>query len=1046
MDMKTLHRIFAAASFTLAAIVYLMTVQPTVPFWDCGEFSSAAIWQQVPHPPGTPVFLLIGNVFHTLIPFGDSGWRVNLAAVFSGAFSVLFMYLITVKVINNFFKKAENMGEAIAIYGSAFVAAAALTFSDTMWFNSVESEVYATSLTFVAAIVWLMMIWNEKSNEPGNERYLLLIAYLIGLSIGVHLLSILTVFSIAMVVYYRKYKFSIGSFLLMTVIAVLVFYLIYPIIVKWIPAFLAGHTAGKSQAREYAIDNSLFLQLVAIGSIIGAAYALFYGMKKKINWLNLAATAFLLMIFGYSTYTQILLRSNANPPMNENEPKDLTRLTSYLGREQYGDAPSWPRRYQTDDMFVRIYNSRDDKGNYVYGEWYPPSRGEARRKDGTAIGTNEFTKINSSGEINYLVKYQMNHMYWRYFGWNFIGRKSDVQDARTAWFSNKSDPDIQTLNYKSGYADQFPVRFFALPLLFGLIGLIFHFKKDPKMAFVYLIMFLLMGVLTALAQNQQDPQPRERDYFYAGSFFVWCIWIGMGAFSLKESLGKGRMTTTIAIPVLILSLLLVPVNMAIGGWKIHSRAGNYLPFDYSYNILQSVEPNAILFTNGDNDTFPLWFIQDVVGVRRDVRVVNLSLGNTLWYVDQLKNRQPWGTDKIPLTFADDSLQVKDEADPKALSYDFGEAINVAIPVKREILEKYTDDPAILADGHFRFKWTGKNYTQMEGKEIFLFRVQDKLILNILQNTRFERPVYFSNTVGPDAYSGLEAFFRYEGMAMRICPVPQNTGNSLSMDIDIMEKSLMNVDNSDNYSTDFKYGFKMRNLNAPSIYYDEVHRRLMNTYRSLYLTYASYMLQNQNQPEKAIAILDKMDELISTEQFPLELDFEMRIAKMYETAGMQEQAFKYADMCIATSMELINKPYLNPNIFYFEALGRRIGPHQAAAYMYELKGEFNNAIEIMNRLGAYMEGIISRGDINLSQQERDQIRYNLIEVFRFNDEMTVENVLASKGKDAAIDTLEKMIQNLSPDKIEDQYRNQALRAKLMQLQEGAQDSTPDLLDF
>ncbi len=1032
MDNKTLHRVFAVASFALAAVVYILTVQPSVPFWDCGEFSSAAIWQQVPHPPGTPVFLLIGNVFHNLIPFGDPGWKVNLAAVFSSAFTVLFAYLITVKVILNFYKKPDNIGEAIAVFGSGFVAAAALTFSDTMWFNSVESEVYATSLTFVAAIVWLMMVWNEKHDHPGHERYLLLIAYLIGLSIGVHLLSILTIFSLVMLVYFRKYKFSVGSFILMTIISVVIFFIIYPFIIKWIPAFLAGHTAGKTQAREYAIEDSIFLQIIAIGSIAGAGYLLWYGLKKKVEWLNLAATAFLLIIFGYSTYTQILLRSNANPPMNENEPKDLTRLTSYIGREQYGDAPTWPRRYQTDEMFVRNYTARDEKGNYIYGEWYPPGRGEARRKDGTAIGTNEWTRINTSGEINYLIKYQMNHMYWRYFGWNFIGRKSDVQDAGTAWFANKADPDVQSLNFKSGYADQFPIRFFALPLLFGLIGLIFQFTRDPKMAFIYLVMFLLMGVLTALAQNQQDPQPRERDYFYAGSFFVWCIWIGLGAFSLKESLGKQKITTVVAVPVLIVSLLLVPVNMAVGGWKIHSRAGNYLPFDYSYNILQSVEPNAILFTNGDNDTFPLWFLQDVIGVRRDVRVVNLSLGNTLWYVDQLKNRQPWGAEKIPLSFSDDSLQVLDEADPKALSYDFGEAQNITIPVKREILERFTDDPTILADGNFRFKWTGRSYTKMDGKEIFLFRVQDKLILNILQNTRFERPVYFSNTVGPDAYSGLEPFFRYEGMAMRICPVPQGSQTAVSMDIDIMEQCLMNVDNSDNFSREHAYGFKMRNLNNPSVYYDEVHRRLMNTYRSLYLTYASHMLQTMNEPAKAVAILDKMDEMISYKQFPMELDFELRVAKMYETAGIMDKAKYYADLTIASAQELINKPFLNPNAFYLEAIGRRIGPHQAAAYMYELKGEYSNAIEMMNRLGAYMQSIINRTDIGISQQERDQIRFNLIEVVRFNDEMTIKDVTEKQGKEAAIDTIEKLIKSLSPESMEDQYRSQALQRKLREL--------------
>ncbi|MDX9789753.1 MAG: DUF2723 domain-containing protein [Candidatus Kapabacteria bacterium] len=1034
MDNKSLHKIFGTLSFLLAAITYIMTVQPSVPFWDCGEFTAAATWQQVPHPPGAPLFLMLGKVFQIIIPFGDLGWRVNLAAAFSGAFSVFFTYLITVKVLENFRGVPKDMGEALSIYTSGFLAAAALTFSDTMWFNSVESEVYATSLTFVALIVWLMMKWNEKADSPGHERYLLLIAYLIGLSTGVHLLSILTIFSIVLVVYFRKYEFSWKSFIIMGIIALVIFYFIYPVIIKWIPAFLAGHTADRSQlTREYAIEGSGFLTVLAIGSILVAIYGFWRGTAKNKQILALTCGAFLLVILGYTTYTQILLRSNANPPMNENEPKNFSKLASYLGREQYGNAPTWPRRYQTEDYFIDRYVSKDQNGNYIYGEWYPPTRGEARRKDGQMVTTQEFSRVNSAGEINYLLKYQMNHMYFRYFGWNFIGRKSDVQDAGVAWFA--VPPDNEVLNYKSGYADLFPIRFFALPLIFGLFGFVFHFYRDPKMAMAYLAMFLTMGVLAAIQQNQQDPQPRERDYFYTGSFLVWCIWIGLGSFSLMEWLGKKKISTSVAIGVFAGSFVLVPLNMAINGWKLHSRAGNYLPFDYAYNILQSVEENSILFTNGDNDTFPLWYLQDVAGVRRDVRVANLSLGNTLWYVDQLKNRSPWGAEQLPLSFSDASLQNFSEDDERALSYDFGEAQQIAIPVKKEILEKYTNDPTILADGHMRFTYTGKNYGNVDDKTMYLIRVQDKLILDILKQIRFERPVYFSNTVGPDAFAGLEGHFRHEGMAMRICPVPQPNSRGEAIDEEIMELCLMTqVDNTDYYSTTPKYGFKFRNLNNHSVYYDEVARRLMTTYRSLYQMYASHLIRNKNDNKHAIEVLDMMNNQISPTQFPMSFDMEYRIANLYKDAGANEQAELFASMGIKTCEELINSKTIAPEYGYYEAIGRRIGPYSVSAYLYEMKGDYSSAILNLEKLKSYSEQILGMAQGRPSEMQ--QIMARLGDIEGMIADFKVSEVEKNSGKEAATRKAYELLEFYQNSNIE--YKQpvmQALQYRLMELSQG-----------
>ncbi len=1040
MNYKIMYRGFGILAFLIALVTYLLTVQPTVPFWDCGEFSAASVWQQVPHPPGAPLFLMIGKLFHIIIPFGDQGWRINLVSVVSSSLTVWLLYIISVKVIFNFRdKKPESTSDALALYGSAFVGALALIFSDTFWFNAVESEVYALSSLFVAVIVYLMMRWNEQADKPGHERYLLLIAYLMGLSTGVHLLAILAIFSIVFLVYFRKYEFQLKTFIATGIVSVLIFFVLYPGMVKWIPALLAGHLPFKNECHEYLVSGNIISYFV-VAVVLAAAYGLYYGYKNKISLLNLICASFLLMILGYSTYTQILLRSNANPPMNENEPNNLQALTSYLGREQYGDAPNWPRRYHSNDpYYTRHYTKKDENGDFIYGPWYPPERVEATCNDGRSITTTEFKKTNFGGEITFLLKYQIYHMYIRYFLWNYMGRASDVQDAPASLFGKE---ESKKLNYSSGYADEFPVHFFALPLIFGLIGIFYHFYRDPKMAFVYMTMFLMMGVLTAIAQNQQEPQPRERDYFYAGSFFVFCFWIGLGVYgiikTIADSQEKQAPAAWVTAAVILISTIFVPLNMAYGGWDIHSRAGNYMPFDYSYNILQSTEENAIIFTNGDNDTFPLWYIQDVAGVRRDVRVVNLSLGNTLWYIDQLKNREPWGAEKLPLSFADDSLNVS-ETDPGALSYDFGYARNVSIPVRKEILAEFTNDPAIIEKGRVDFQFVGKEYTENEGKQLYLFRVQDKLILDILRQVKYERPIYYSITVGPDAFCGLDKFFRHEGMAMRICPVPQKRN---TINPEVMEQCLMNTDNSNDFSKTPHYGFKFRNLNAPEVYYDEVHRRLTSTYRSLYMTYANYCLGELNDKDKCINVLNKMNDMISTQQFPLDYELYYQICNIYEEAGAKDELRKYAKEGIDVCMTLINNPDLRPELVYYEVTGRYLGPYRISAYLHQTIGEYDQAIGILQQF----LGVCNSFEQQYSQRpgyqkELETIQYNKYDVQVNIEEFKILKIKRDQGLQAALDTAEQIYyQYLNSDNPTLRRFSELIRRRMMDLQKDLPDDS------
>lgn len=1013
-EFKNIKWTFGGVAFLITFIVYAMTVQPSVPFWDCGEFSAAATWQQVPHPPGAPLFLIFGKIFQIIIPFGDLGWRVNMVSVTATALSIFLLYLIIISVIINFRqRRIENLNEALAVFGSAFVGALAFAFSDTVWFNGVESEVYALSQLFTAVVVYLMMKWNEKADEPGSERYLLLITYLIGLSIGVHLLAILTIFSLALLIYFRKFEFSVQSFLVMGVIAFIGFFVVYKFILMWIPGLLAGNFPIKTESREYPIENSVAMTILGIIIIAFAGWLFYYSGKKNKIILRFLSGSFLLMLLGFTTYFQVLIRSHANPPMNENEPKDFKRMVTYLGREQYGEQVLWPRRTDyNDDLKVYYYNLRDENGNYIYGEWNPPSYKDARRKDGTAIQIPVWDNVNVAGELAYLWKYQIDHMYFRYFFWNYVGRESDIQDAEEAWFSEGSSKSV---NFKNGYADQFPVRFFALPLLMGLIGLYYHFKQAPKMGLVYLTMFLLMGVLAAIAQNQQNPQPRERDYFYTGSFMVWCLWIGIGTYYFVELANKRKTSLAMTLVALVLSFLLVPFNMGCGGWNIHTRAGDYFPFDYSYNILQSLEKDAIVFTNGDNDTFPLWFLQDVAGVRRDVRIVNLSLGQTLWYIDQLKNREPWGAKKIPLSFSDESLKT-DEDNPKALTYELGEAKVIRVPVRKEILAQYTDDIELINKGYMEFTFVGKPYTERDGKKIYIFFVNNKLIADIIQQTKFERPVYFSTTVGSDMYSGLNQFLRMEGMALRVCPVPQSAMRTGMVEPSIMDKCLLNIDNSNNYSKEPKYGFKFRNLDGSNyVYYDEVHRRMINSYRQIFMNYAAYSIEKIKDKKKAIAILDTMNKYISTYRFPLYYDEEYQMSLLYKEAGDLEKAKKWASYAVATCNELIKNPALRRYRFddIREEIRGRQGPYKVASAAYMVLNDYSSARSILRSFYDLVMTALQTGQAENWGLQQNQVQNNLYDILGnllYVDETEVRELINTNKKEEARKLVDSLIKS------------------------------------
>ncbi len=948
MSIPQLKHILGLVALFLALATYTLCVQPTVPFWDCAEFTAAAVQQQVPHPPGAPLFLMVGKLFH-LIPIGDPAVRVNMVSVVASALTIWLCYYIAIMMILNIAKRTiDGFGDALVVYGAALVGSLAFCWSDTFWFNAVESEVYASSSLFVALIVYLMLRWHERADESGHERYLLLIAYLIGLSTGVHLLSVLCIFSIGLLVYFRKYSISVKNVVLTGALTLFVFIIVYPGVVKYYPALLAGNLPWQNEAHEYHVENELWVQVLGWTVLVASVLGVYIGMQKKKSLVALASASFVCMFCGYTTYTQILIRSNANPPMNENAPKTFRSLISYLGREQYGDAPMFPRRFERDADKIEAYKK--------YGPYTPPPYKsiESLRSPGMSFSVPDYAAAKSnSGDWNYLFSYQLDHMFFRYLLWNFFGRSSDVQDAE-AWTWTSSAKYLEGTNFGNGYASHFPIAFYGLPFVLGLLGMVQHFRRDYKMAIVFAVMFLMMGLIAAFAQNQQEPQPRERDYFYTGAFMVWALWIAVGSMSVVDIIRQKVRSNLVTLLAIVLCLTLVPLNMAAQGWFIHSRANNYVPFDYAYNILQSCEEDAILVTNGDNDTFPLWLLQDVYGVRRDIRIVNMSLASTLWYVYDLKNLAPWGAKPIPLSFSDQSL-LADEYSAGALSTKVAKAEHVQFELSDEVCKKYALNKDSTSQRRFEWEYTG--YARENSQ--YAFTVSQQVIGEIVKRTQFKRPLYYSITCGyptAELYCGLGSRCRLEGMAYRVCPQPVGEPGEV-IDANVMEKCLMHLKYGDSYSTGFDYGFKFRNLNNAQVYYDETHRHYIDNYRTLFIRYAN-LLSAASKNQECIAVLDSMNAIISLDLFPMSYALMQDVSDLYAHCGANKQASDLAKRVAEQCELMVNKTHLQKRYAQFV---ERMPPALSASQAYTTCKQFDKARAM---LSAYRD------------QTRDEAGYEL----------------------------------------------------------------------
>ncbi len=882
MSEKTINRIIAAGVFVVTFAIYLKTLSATVVFWDVGEFCAASRLLQIPHPPGSPFFTLLARIA-SLIPFRDDiAARMHAVSALGSALGIMFLYLVGVKLIRSFRGEIASIADRIVVYGSAAVGAFALAFSTTYWDNAIEAEVYGMAMFFVSMCLWLALRWRDEADEPRNERYILLIAYLLGLSSGVHLLALLVTIPVLMIVYFRRYEFTPKGFVKFSLVALAIFFVIYPGIIQILPGMLDGEFLG---------IKSVLISFVPLAVIIAAAYGAYRSYREQRKMLHLACLSFLLIFLGYATYTQVLIRANVpNLPMNENNPSNLSRLTSYLTREQYGETPllkgrSWDNESQSfqEKLFPRRWSTEP---------------------------MHEPTRVNYSSDWDFFWRYQVNHMFIRYVLWNFIGAEGDWQDAGVSWKDT-----------------------WGIPFILSLIGLVHLFRKDWKTGLWLAVMFVIMGIVLDLYQNQPDPQPRERDYFYVGAYYAMCLWVAFGILALID--GARRLLRSpvawgvAASGVLAVSAVAVPFNRARVNWSSHDRSQLMIAWDYSYNLLQSVDRDAVLFTNGDNDTFPLWYLQDVEGIRRDVRIVNLSLVNIAWYVHQVKDGMPYHTRKIALSLTDQQI---DQLQPVEWTPRM-----VSIPVPQGVAQRFgSADTTILKTGKLSWQMNGLPYQ----KDMRVLRIQDIVVRDIIASNRWDRPIYFAATVSPDSKIGLDNYLWMEGLALQLKPVRAFSPN-VALDIPMMERNYLAQDVVP--SKDYQPGLLFRNLNKQGIYYDDNAVRMMFNYRIGFLRIADFYLRRSGNPGLGLRALQQMEKVMPISVIPmLDWSYIYAIAKMFHDLGDNANFNTYGQALESKCNELIQKGELDSG-------DATKNPYLYLSELYGLRKEYAKAIDMLNAL-------------------------------------------------------------------------------------------------
>lgn len=945
-NFKQLNNIVGWLTFLVAAVTYLLTIEPTASFWDCPEFITTSYKLEVGHPPGAPFFMILGRLF-SLFGGGPSkvAVMINSMSALASAFTILFLFWTITHIARKLVKTdgEYTTGQLIAILGSGVVGALAYTFSDTFWFSAVEGEVYASSSLFTAMVFWAILKWENEADEPHANRWIILIAYLMGLSIGVHLLNLLAIPAIVFVYYFRKYPTTRNGILISLAASILilgvVMYGIIPGVITAATWFELMFVNGMGLPFN---TGAVIYAFLLIGALV---YGIIYTVRKKQVLWNTVLLGIVVILIGYSSFAMIVIRSSANPPMDQNSPDNVFALLGYLNREQYGDRPlvygqyyNTPLEKYVDDkpyyiekngkyvvadmrqkpvfdsnlstIFPRMY-SRESEHVEAYKQWadikgrkvsITDEDGEAKTIDLPTFGEN----------LTFFFRYQVGHMYFRYFMWNFSGRQSDIQGngeiSNGNWITGINFIDSMRLGDQNNLPQEFKNNkgrnaYYMLPFLLGIIGIVFMYNRGiqgKKDLWTVFLLFFMTGLAIVLYLNQTPLQPRERDYAYAGSFYAYAIWIGIGVLGVYEALKKLLSDANAAGVASGLTLVLVPMIMAAQNWDDHDRSNRYTCRDFGANYLNTCAPNAVIFTNGDNDTFPLWYNQEVEGVRKDIRVCNLSYFQTDWYIDQMKSKA-YESAPLPISFEHDSYVqgkrdiiylmedprvkgavelkqaiefVKDDNPRTKLEQAEGAAY---IPSKK--LFFVVDKEAVIRNKAVPVQDYDKIVDTLKidfGKRHYITK-DELMVLDMIAHNNWERPLYFAITVGRDKYLNLQDYFQLEGFAYRLVPIKTETSDG-GLNVGRVDSKAM----YENVMNKFKWG----NMNSPKVYIDENNSRMMMNIRNTFNRLAD-QLNTEGQPEKAVQVLDKGVELIPHKVVPYNY-FSMLMAETYFKAGRPEK--------------------------------------------------------------------------------------------------------------------------------------------------------------
>ena len=1027
---KLVDTLLGWVAFVIAAFTYCSTIEPTASFWDCPEFITTGYKLEIGHPPGAPFFMLTANLFSQFVSDPSQVARmVNTMSALLSATTILFLFWTITHLTRKLIVKdwdSLTVGKTIAIEASGLVGALIYTWSDTFWFSAVEGEVYAYSSAFTAIVFWLILKWEDHADEPHSDRWLVLIFYMTGLSIGVHLLNLLCLPAIVLVYCYRRFpvvelKGSLSALLISFVIVAAVLYGVVPGIVTvggWFELFFVNvlglpfntgliiYIACLVSATIWAIyesyvdrntkrENLSFLlafaligipfygygwTAVIVGVIVLAITAFLLNRKKVVNkkpvyfvkprFKNTALLCMLMLMIGYSSYALIVIRSVANPPMDQNSPEDIFTLGSYLSRDQYGDRPLFYGQAYTSQVALDndgqvcrpkmsegapVYSrkekaSKDEKDSYfvvthknkyIYAQnmLFPRMYDSSHAQDyeswmggieGTQVpydrcGENIMVKMPTQLEnIKFFLSYQCNFMYWRYFMWNFCGRQNQIQGngelEHGNWITGISALDNARLGDQSKLPDDLKNDkghnvFYGLPLLLGLIGLFwqaFRGRRGIRQFWVVFFLFFMTGLSIVVYLNQTPVQPRERDYAYAGSFYAFSIWCGLGVAAIIDLLKKYLKLDNVAVTAIVsLLCLLIPIQMVSQTWDDHDRSGRYTCRDFGRNYLMTLQDkgNPIIFTNGDNDTFPLWYNQETEGVRTDARVCNLSYLQTDWYIDQMK-RPAYNSPAVPISW------------PR-LDYCSGtnEYVEVQPELKQQVLDFYKQNPAAakaqFGDNPFEVKnimkyWVrskgdmhviptdtlyvtiDKNAVKKSGMMMASDSIPDRMVISLkgknalykgdlmmlemISQCNWTRPLYVAITVGEENFMNLGDNFVQEGLANRITPFTTNKGNAKNFDT---EKTYYNM----------MYRYRYGGLEKPGLYIDETVMRMCYTHRRLFGQLALHLIA-EHKDDKARKVLAKAAKVLPTYNIPMNyMSGGVDLARSYAMLGMKKEALQ-----------------------------------------------------------------------------------------------------------------------------------------------------------